>query len=135
MNKITVTKLQMDAIKAIKNFWFYDLNILIKRNVDGYKWDFNNKRNEINSMTAEQIILAWHGYAEIEKEYVSFYEALKAFEKGEKIIVYHTSGKTSWFSKILDQTEREASPSFHEMINLKWSIEVGNPIREDDKNE
>jgi len=119
MNKVTVTKSQMEAIERQRDGCVISLENVIKTSMHNKFFGFSKP---INLMSEEQIVLAWHGYAEIEKEYVSFYEALKAFEKGEKIIVYHKSGKTSWFSKILDQTEREASPSFHEMINLKWSI-------------
>ena len=119
MNKVTVTKLQMEAIERQRD----DIGESLKTVLDYVRVNnFCSGSEPMNLMSEEQIVLAWHGYAEIEKEYVSFYEALKAFEKGEKIIVYHKSGKTSWFSKILDQTEREASPSFHEIINLKWSI-------------
>ena len=124
MNKITVTKLQMDAIKAIKNFWFYDLNILIKRNVDGYKWDFNNKRNEINSMTAEQIILAWHGHAEIEKEYVSFDEAMKAHDDGS-LVSFHPKGGSKIIESFLNRLKDGwlGGYSLKQLRKGNWMIE------------
>ena len=40
-------------------------------------------------MSVEQIVLAWHGYAEIEKEYASFDEAMKASDE-EKIVDFYS---------------------------------------------
>jgi len=74
MSKVTFTKERMDAIKRIR---------------DGYK-------------AREQIVLAWHGYAEVEKEYIDFEEAMKALSKGETIYYHYTA--TTIFGEASEKT-------------------------------
>ena len=124
MNKVTVTKAEMEAIKRQRDKHHERLNELL---MFKQKNDFETGiSRQLNFMSIEQIVLAWHGHAEVELEYVGFDEALKAFEDKKKIMLHYPNGKKDWFSHVLDWQQREVSPSFHEMVNGKWTIEGDN---------
>lgn len=55
-------------------------------------------------------------------KYVTFREAMQAFANGKKIWCEY-NGEKGWFSKVLDWQEREAAPSFNEILYGKWTIE------------
>ena len=123
MNKITVTKLQMEAIKRQRD----DVGESLKTVLAYVRAkNFYGGCESINIMSEEQIVLSWHGYAEIENEYVSFDEAMKAYDKGHlvsfhpkigsKITVSHQSIlKGNWLGDYSLKGLREG----------EWSIEGG----------
>jgi len=124
MNKITVTKSQMEAIKRQKVISDMKLKYALGH---AREKNFCRVSEAINLMSEEQIVLAWHGYAEIEPKYVSFDEAMKAHDdgslvsfhpkRGSKITVSHQSIlKSSWLGDYSLKALREG----------KWSIERGN---------
>ena len=85
MNKITVTKLQMDAIKRQMD----DVGRSLKETLSYSKMkNFCAASEVINIMSEEQIVLAWQGYAEVEKAYVSFDEAMKVYDDGH-LVSFH----------------------------------------------
>ena len=124
MNKITVTKLQMDAIKRQRD----DIGESLKTVLDYVRVNnFCSGSEPMNLMSEEQIVLAWHGYAEVEKEYVTFDEAMKAYDeghlvsfhpkRGSKITVSHQSVlKGNWLGDYSLKGLREG----------EWSIEGDN---------
>jgi len=123
MNKITVTKSQMEAIERQKVISDMKLKHALGH---AREKNFCGVSEAINLMSEEQIVLAWHGYAEVEKEYVSFDEAMKAYDKGHlvsfhpkrgsKITVSHKSVlKGNWLGDYSLKGLREG----------EWSIEGG----------
>jgi len=126
MNKITVSKQQMEAVNLIKRDKLYSLEELINTLVEDGLLIFSNDRSGINDMSTEQIVLAWHGHIEVSPEYVSFDEAMKAYDKGHlvsfhpkrgsKITVSHQSVlKGNWLGDYSLKGLREG----------EWSIEGG----------
>ena len=88
MNKVTVTKAEMEAIEIQRDKWNHYLKVVLEFKQNG---NFRNEVNRsLNEMTIEQIVLAWHGYAEIEPEYAGFDEAMKALSKGETTYYHYT---------------------------------------------
>ena len=124
MNKVTVTKKEMSAIEAQRDMHAKGLKNVLSSLLNGAI--FHSESAPINDMTAEQIVLAWHGHVEVEPEYISFEEAFRAFKDRKKITLHYPNGKKDWFSHVLDWQQREVSPSFHEMVNGKWTIEGDN---------
>ena len=121
MNKIRVTKLQMDAINRQRD----DVGRSLKTVIAYVRVkNFCGGGEVINFMSEEQIVLAWHGYAEVETKYVSFDEAMKARDDGSLVSFYPKEGskitgmlrcklKENWFG----------NHTLNELRNGKWSIE------------
>ena len=131
MNKVTVTKLQMDAIKKWRDGFGESLEILI-----AYA-RVNNLRGTsepINLMSIEQIVLAWHGYADVEPDFVDFDEAMKALSKRETIYYHYTA--TTIFGEALEKTLKinfGMKPSYfnpaitlEDLVKGKFTIEGDN---------
>ena len=86
MSEVTVTKLQMDAIEGCKD------------NKESLNETLSFARGKvfggscvcINNMTTEQIVLAWHGYAKVEPNFVDFEEAMRALSKRGTIYYHYT---------------------------------------------
>ena len=88
MNKVTVTKAEMESIEIQRDKWNHYLKVVLEFKQNG---NFRNEDNRsLNEMSVEQIVLAWHGYAEIEPEYVGFDEAMRDLSKGETIYYHYT---------------------------------------------
>ena len=124
MNKVTVTELQMNAIKRLRD----DIGKSLE-NVIAYARgnNFCGSSELINLMSTEQIVLAWHGYAEVEINYVSFDEAMKAYDDGSLVsfrpkigtkltVSFRERLKDVWLGDYSLDTLREGN----------WSIEGGN---------
>lgn len=82
---IKVTREQMGAIEKAKSDGCV-LNLIVtaaKVNT------FVSHLKPLNGLGAEQIVLAWHGHVEIEPQFVSFDEAMRASEKG-KLVDFHS---------------------------------------------
>jgi len=120
MNKVTVTKKEMEAIERQKVMSDMKLKYALGH---AREKNFCAASESINSMSEEQIVLAWHGYAEIEKEYVSFDEAMKAHDDGSLVNFHPKEGskitgmlrcklKENWFGNY----------TLNELRNGKWSI-------------
>ena len=126
MNKITVTKLQMEAIKRQRDGVGESLKTVL-----AYvrAKNFYGGCESINFMSEEQIVLAWHGYAEIEKEYVSFYEAMKAHDDGSLVSFHPKRGSKITVTESLGKRLKDAwlgNYSLNDLRKGEWSIEVGN---------
>ena len=69
MNKVTVTKAEMKAIELRRDKHHERLNelLMFKQKNDLNDFETGISR-QLNFMSIEQIVLAWHGYAEIENE-------------------------------------------------------------------
>ena len=101
MSEVTVTKLQMDAIEGCKD------------NKESLNETLSFARGKvfggscvcINNMTIEQIVLAWHGYAEIEKEYVSFDEAMIALKNGIDTYYHNEFGTMRVYAEVAKEHE------------------------------
>ena len=83
MKMIKVTKKEMEAIERQREVIKNDLSTALRFSKMN---NFCERSEPINNMTTEQIVLAWHGHVEIEKEYVSFYEAMRASNEGKKAL-------------------------------------------------
>jgi len=125
MNKVTVTKQQMEAVIAQRDLHAKGLKNVISSLLNGAK--FHSESAPLNDMSLEQIVLAWHGHAEIEKEYVSIDEAMKASDDGSLVSFHPKEG-----SKITGLLHRKLKDnwlgdySLKELIKGKWSIEGDN---------
>ena len=128
MNKVTVTREQMEVVKIIKAA--SSLKTALSSKVD--KNDrFVNKYKIFNEMSIEQIVLAWHGYAEIEKEYVSFDEAMKALKDEENTVHFYFADDVIeiWNERqVNDSMQNNSSVEIYwrDLVNGKWSIEGDN---------
>jgi len=124
MNKITVTKLQMEAIKRQKVI--SDMKL---KHVLGHarEKNFCGVSEAINLMSEEQIVLAWHGYAEVENEYFSFDEAMKAYDKGHLVSFHPKRGSkitVSFRERLKDVWLGDYS--LNDLRKGEWSIEGEN---------
>ena len=124
MSKITVSKKQMEEVMKYKGIRGLSLSDMLYH--AGSK-NFCGGSKIINGMTLEKIVLAWHGYAEIEKEYATFDEAMKAHDNGD-LVSFHHDGN----SKITESHQRKLKDSWLGNFSLdefrkgKWSIKGGN---------
>ena len=124
MNKVTVTKLQMEAIKRQRDAIGESLKTVL---ACVRAKNFYGGCESINCMSEEQIVLAWHGYAEAEKEYVSFYEAMKAYDDGSLVSFRPKIGTkltVSFRERLKDVWLGDYS--LNDLRKGEWSIEVGN---------
>ena len=124
MSKITVTKLQMDAIERQKVI--SDMKL---KHVLGHarEKNFCAASEPMNLMSEEQIVLAWHGYAGVENEYVSFDEAMKVYGDGHLVSFHPKIGSKingSFGNKLKDAWLGDYS--LDALRNGKWSIEGDN---------
>ena len=83
MNKVTVTKVQLEAVELKRDRGISLDNVI--------KYYFGGADTPLHHMSVEQIVLAWHGHAEVEQEYVSFDEAYKARKEGKEVL-FHING-------------------------------------------
>ena len=124
MNKVTVTRKQMEAVELEKCEGNMSVkNILYHASIS----NFCDGSELINFMTTEQIVLAWHGYTEIEKEYVSFDEAMKVYDEGHLVSFHPKRGSKitgSFGNKLKDAWLGDYS--LDALRNGKWSIEGDN---------
>ena len=130
MNKVTVTKLQMEVIEGCRDN---------KESLNGTlsfarAKAFGGSCVCINNMTAEQIVLSWHGYAEVEPNFVGFDEAMRDLSKGETIYYHYTA--TTIFGEALEKTVKinfGMKPSYfnptitlEDLVKGKFTIEGDN---------
>jgi len=123
MNKVTVTKAQMEAIEGCRD------------NKESLNGTLSFSRGKafggscvcINDMTVEQIVLAWHGHAEVKLEYVGFDEAIKARREGERVLIHAIN------RKVLFRTNERLNSCFignltiNELLSANYEIyEVAN---------
>ena len=124
MNKVTVTKKEMEAIESVKDNPVCELKYVLKHARQGL---YGATGKPLNEMSEEQIVLAWHGHAEVEKEYVSFDEAMKAYDKGHLVSFHPKRG-----SKITESLGNRLKDgwlgnySLKDLRKGKWSIEGDN---------
>ena len=124
MNKVTVTKKEMEAIEIQRDKWNHYLKVVLEFKQNG---NFRNGINRsLNEMSIEQIVLAWHGYVEVEPDYISFYEAFKV-RKGGKKVLFHINGLTYelYPNSIIEKTWANKY-SLTDLTDGKWSIEGAN---------
>jgi len=121
---IKVTKKEMEAIEHQREVVKINLSATLSFSKMN---NFCKGSKPINNMTTEQIVLAWHGHAEIEKEYVSFDEAMKAYDNGHLVSFHPKQGvKTtvSFENKLKDNWLGDYS--LKELTKGIWSIEGDN---------
>jgi len=124
MNKVTVTKKEMEAIERQKVISDMKLKHALGH---AREKNFCGVSEAINLMSEEQIVLAWHGYAEVEKEYVSFDEAMKVYDDGHLVSFHPKRGSKitgSFGNKLKDAWLGDYS--LDALRNGKWSIEGDN---------
>jgi len=128
MNKVTVTELQMNAIKRLRD----DIGKSLE-NVIAYARgnNFCGSSELINLMSTEQIVLAWHGHVEVEKEYVSFDEAMKALKDEKNTVHFHFADDVIeiWNERqVNDSMQNNSSVEIYwrDLVNGKWSIKGDN---------
>ena len=125
MAKVTVTKEQMDTIEKIKANSRTNLQSVLKFATEGLY--SRNGFKSMNDMTAEQIVLAWHGYVEVETEFVSFDQAMQAGKKGKDIILHWENDKYRITSQyLIESCLRNLSVCDHGLLDLvdgKFTIE------------
>jgi len=128
MSKITVTKSQMEAIERQREVVKNDLSTTLS---------FSKMKNfcaaseVINFMSTEQIVLAWHGYAGVENEYVSFDEAMKALKDEKNTVHFHFADDVIeiWNERqVNDSMQNNSSVEIYwrDLVNGKWSIKGDN---------
>ena len=114
----------MEAIESVKDNPVCELKYVLKHARQGL---YGATGKPLNEMSEEQIVLAWHGHAEVEKEYVSFDEAMKAYDKGH-LVSFHpkigTKLTVSFRERLKDVWLGDYS--LNDLRKGKWSIEVGN---------
>lgn len=134
MNKVTVTKAQMEAIKDQRDYCKRNLNSVIKASVDE-NIRFLKRSEPLNNMSLEKIVLAWHGHAEVEPEFINFFEAMKAVSLG-KNVDYHYAIDLVVDGRILDKTLKinlvmkptflNSDTEWRDLVNGKFTIEGDN---------
>ena len=116
MNKITVTKSQMEAIEHQRDCGISLDNVI--------KYYFGGAGTPLQHMSIEQIVLAWHGYAEVEKEYVTFDEAMKAHDEG-CLVSFHPKEGSKITESFLNRLKDGwlGGYSLKELMKGNWTID------------
>ena len=124
MNKVTVTKLQMDAIEGCRDEYKASLRTVL----DHAELEIFCKEGEpINNMTTEQIVLAWYGHAEVEPDFVDFDEAMRAKLEGKKVNFHPQDFKTIEVNGDLSLSKtRLADYSLNELFISRFTIKGDN---------
>jgi hypothetical protein len=81
--RIKVTKKQVRAVELQKKEWRNDLKTILLMKENGVL--FHNEFECFNHMSDGEIALCWIGHVDVEPEYVSFEEAIKALKDGKKV--------------------------------------------------
>ena len=120
MNKVTVTKSQMKAIKQQRDVCRIGLDNIIKGSIHGF---FGGASTPLHHMSVEQIVLAWHGHAEVDREYVSFDEAMKAHDDGS-LVSFHPKEGSKITESLLNRLKDGwlGGYSLKQLRKGKWSI-------------
>lgn len=121
---IKVTRKQMDTINQCKEFQgTYNLKFITDCIVKGD--DFLTWAQPLNGMTVEQIVLAWHGHVEVEPNFVSFDEAMKARKEGF-IVSFHHSAKQVIIGPFKINILKDGMLghfTLDELLDGKWTVE------------
>jgi len=121
---INVTRKEMEAIDRQREVIKNDLSTTLSFSKMN---NFCKESEPINHMTTEQIVLAWHGYVEVEPEIVSFNIAKKALLEGKKVFWYFTSGISGRANLMLsDSLDIYGELTFEDLFNGKFTIEGDN---------
>ena len=128
MNKVTVTKKEMEAIERQKVMSDMKLKYALGH---AREKNFCAASESINSMSEEQIVLAWHGHIEVSPEYVSFDEAMKALKDEENTVHFYFADDVIeiWNERqVNDSMQNNSSVEIYwrDLVNGKWSIEGDN---------
>ena len=125
MNKVTVTKKEMSAIEAQRDTHAKGLKNVLSSLLNGAI--FHSESEPINHMNVEQIVLAWHGYAEVKPEYVSFDEAMKAHDDGSLVSFHPKEGsKITVLHQVILKSSWLGNYSLRSLREGNWSIEGDN---------
>jgi len=120
MNKVTVTKLQMDAIEGCRDEYKASLRTVLDH---AELESFCKEGEPINNMTTEQIVLAWYGRADVGPEYFSFDEAMRALSKDITIYYHYT---ITVLGKVIN---RRLMINFETPLSYFGDIEWGNLVK------
>lgn len=134
MSNITVTHEQQRVINLIKEKPTAILNAVIDSASNGTYAKDNvvpSYVRTLDGLSAEQIVLAWHGYAKVEPQYVSFDEAMNAHSKGKPVNLKVSRGLNFCFGGERSDDSLFNSMAAHRvtlkhMIEGKWTIEGDN---------
>ena len=123
MKKVMVTKAEMEAIKRQK-----DCKVTLNAVLIFLK---NHKSNQeinkpISGMSVEQIVLAWHGYVEVEQEFVSFEEAYKARKEGKRVLFIIGNRRVIFMTNVKLEGCFLGSLTMDELFNGKFIVEGDN---------
>ena len=122
MNKITVTREQMDAIEGCRdNKKSLNVTLSFARGKA-----FGGSCVCINDMTVEQIVLAWHGHAEVKLEYVCFDEAVKARREGKRVLIHVINRKVIFKTSVRLDSCFIGTLTINELLSAKYEIEGDN---------
>ena len=125
MSKVTVTKVEMEAIEEQRDVATRSLDNVINFYIHE---GFIEGDAPLNEMSIEQIVLAWHGYAEVELvEYVGFDEAMKAHDNGSLVSFHPKEGsKITVLHQVILKSSRLGNYSLRSLKEGIWSIEGDN---------
>ena len=125
MSKVTVTKVEMEAIEEQRDVATRSLDNVINFYIHE---GFIEGDAPLNEMSIEQIVLAWHGYAEVELvEYVGFDEAMKAHDNGSLVSFHPKEGsKITVLHQVILKSSWLGNYSLRSLREGNWSIEGGN---------
>ena len=119
MNKVTVTKKEMEAIERQKVMSDMKLKHALGH---AREKNFCGASEAINLMSEEQIVLAWHGHAEVEPEYVGFEEAVKARREGKRVLLHAIDRKVLFRTSVRLDSGFIGTLTINELISSKYEI-------------
>jgi len=126
MSNATVTEKEMEAIKDQRDCLKRSLNTVIKASF--YEnITFLEQSEPLNRMSAEQIVLAWHGHIKVEQNFVSFDEAMVASDEGKTVYFHSEDGDVKSIKQYeyIDVALMDLEVSNETLVGLlrgKWSI-------------
>ncbi|MCR6096892.1 hypothetical protein HXA31_20245 [Salipaludibacillus agaradhaerens] len=123
---IQVTKKQQELINSRKERGI-PLRMIIKRS---YECGYEYEESPLNAMSDKQIAAAFLGVAEIEREYVSFGEAMEAFKEGKVIAIHVGPHRDEGYVSLLQKDECDTPLGFLGKTDIecgKWTIEEESP--------
>ena len=123
MSKVTVTKAQMEVVNITKGEMSLEKVLVISFDKNDR---FINKYKILNSMTAEQIVLAWNGRAEVEPEFISFDEAYKARKEGKRVLLLVGNRRVLFMTNVKLEGCFLGSLTMDELFNGKFIVEGAN---------
>lgn len=126
MEKVKITAERADAIESYLSREHFVKDDLIEEHFDRRgKWD--NEFFALNEMSSYALAKALYIGYEVEPEYKSFEEAMKALKDGKEVELHNDDGHEAFINRALwDEPIDEltiSNFSFKDLLNGKWTIE------------